>query len=347
MTRVEKTVFISYRRADEPWAVAVFGDLTHHGYDVFVDYDGIASGRFETVIFENIRARAHFLVLLTPTALERCGDPKDWMRREIEYALDNRRNIVPAMLKGFKFGTPAIATQLIGKLGALKEYNGLEIPEGYFPQAMERLRSRFLNVPVDAVLHPASDSAQQVAKEQKHKATMALEASRAAEQKDAVTVALGVQENKLANQERRAETRPHAVLAQDRQSNSFRAGDRTRPLERVLGGSHTGATDLEPLIEGDQWAIRFYRTFAALVFAVGIAVVAIAFNSTLEAESIPARAFGAVFLLCLSAIPFIQFLARRDRLGLMRQLRSQEAPSDDDVRRIRELVWEMYKKGTS
>ena len=39
---------------------------------------------------------------------------------------------------------------------------------------MERLRNKFLNVPVDAVLHPASDSAQQAAKEQKDKATMAL-----------------------------------------------------------------------------------------------------------------------------------------------------------------------------
>jgi hypothetical protein len=39
---------------------------------------------------------------------------------------------------------------------------------------MERLRNRFLNVPVDAVVHPASKSAQHIAKEQKDKATMAL-----------------------------------------------------------------------------------------------------------------------------------------------------------------------------
>jgi hypothetical protein len=174
MGRIEKTVFVSYRRTDESWALAVFGDLTHHGYDVFVDYDGIASGHFGTVIFENIRARAHFLVLLTPTALERCGDPKDWMRREIEAALDNRRNIVPVMLEGFKFGTPAIASQLIGKLAALKEYNGLEVPGGYFSPAMERLRNKFLSVSLDTVLHPASLSAQQAATEQKGKAARAL-----------------------------------------------------------------------------------------------------------------------------------------------------------------------------
>jgi formylglycine-generating enzyme required for sulfatase activity len=174
MGRIEKTVFISYRRADEPWALAVFGDLTQHGYDVFVDYDGIASGNFETAILENIKARAHFLVLLTPTALERCSDPEDWMRREIEAALDSQRNIVPLMLEGFTFGAPATADRLTGKLAALKAYNGLEIPKGYFPQAMERLRNRFLKVPVDATLHSASVSAQQVAKEQKARAEVAL-----------------------------------------------------------------------------------------------------------------------------------------------------------------------------
>jgi hypothetical protein len=175
MGRIEKTVFISYRRTDGAWGLAVFQDLTQHGYDVFIDYDGIASGNFEPVILENIKARAHFLVLLTPTALERCNDPEDWMRREIEAALDSERNIVPVMLEGFNFGTPTPAGRLTGKLAALKKYNGLEIPGArYFSSEMERLRNRFLNVRVDAVLHPASDSAQQVANEQKDKATMAL-----------------------------------------------------------------------------------------------------------------------------------------------------------------------------
>ena len=62
MGRIEKTVFISYRRVDEPWGLAIFQNLTQHGYDAFIDYDGIASGNFETAILENIRARAHFLV---------------------------------------------------------------------------------------------------------------------------------------------------------------------------------------------------------------------------------------------------------------------------------------------
>jgi hypothetical protein len=174
MGRIEKTVFISYRRADEPWALAVFGDLTHHGYDVFIDFDGISSGDFATVIFENIKARAHFLVLLTPKALVGSSDPEDWMRREIEVALDSRRNLVPLMLEDFDFVTPVIAAQLSGKLAALKQYNGLRIPKGYFPAAMERLRDKFLSVSLDTVLHPASLSAQQAAAEQRSKAARVL-----------------------------------------------------------------------------------------------------------------------------------------------------------------------------
>src|ERR1035437_1116378 len=105
MGRIEKTVFISYRRTNFPWALAIFQDLTQNGYDVFFDFTGLAAGDFESVILENIRARAHFLVLLPPSAVDRCGDPADWLRREIEAALDSQRNIVPLMLEGFDFGT--------------------------------------------------------------------------------------------------------------------------------------------------------------------------------------------------------------------------------------------------
>jgi tetratricopeptide (TPR) repeat protein len=167
MDRIEKTVFLSYRRTNIPWALAIFKDLTQHGYDVFFDFKGIASGDFERVILGNITARAHFLVLLTPSALERCDDPADWFRREIQTALDSERNIVPLILEEFDFGTPKIANQLTGRLAALKHYNGVRIPPDYFDEAMERLRSKYLNVPLSAVLHPASLPAQRAATQQK------------------------------------------------------------------------------------------------------------------------------------------------------------------------------------
>ena len=173
MERIEKTVFISYRRESSFLALAIFQNLEAHGYDVFFDYIKVASGSFESVILENIKARAHFLVVLTPSALEECGRPEDWLRREIETALNSQRNVVPLMVEGFDFGAPKIAELLTGPLDRLQHYNGLKIYPEYFMEAMERLRSKFLNIPLQAVPHPPSAAAKRAAVEQKEAARAA------------------------------------------------------------------------------------------------------------------------------------------------------------------------------
>ncbi len=145
MTRIEKTVFISYRRTNLPWALFVYQNLTMHGYDVFFDYQSIDSGNFESVILDNIKARAHFIVILTPSALENCNKPSDWLRREIETAMDENRNIVPLMVENFDFGSTYAKEALTGKLTGLVNYNGLPVPNAYALEAMERLRERYLN----------------------------------------------------------------------------------------------------------------------------------------------------------------------------------------------------------
>ena len=89
MAEVEKTVFISYRRAASSYfSRAIFQDLRSHGYDVFLDVESIDSGGFENVIMNQIAARAHFLAVLTPSSIERFTVPRDWFRREIEQAMD-------------------------------------------------------------------------------------------------------------------------------------------------------------------------------------------------------------------------------------------------------------------
>lgn len=173
MQRTEKTVFLSYRRTNAPWALAISQSLTQHGFDVFFDFNGIASGDFAKVIIENIKARAHFIVLLTRSALDRCNEPDDWLRREIETALEIKRNIVPLTLEGFDFATPKIISQLTGTLAPLKSYNALSVPAEYFAEAMTRLREKYLNLPLEAVLHPASASAQRVAKSEQNAASAA------------------------------------------------------------------------------------------------------------------------------------------------------------------------------
>lgn len=156
--RVEKTVFISYRRTNVYNALAIYQNLIHNGYDVFFDYDSIKSGDFAQIILNQIGARAHFVVLLTPSALERCNEPGDWLRKEIEHAIDTKRNIIPLMFEGFSFKD--VEQYLTGKMALLKNYNAMRVPSDYFNAAMDRLRDDYLNIALDTVIHPAPPAQQ-------------------------------------------------------------------------------------------------------------------------------------------------------------------------------------------
>jgi tetratricopeptide (TPR) repeat protein len=154
MSKIEKTVFISYRRTNSFHALAIYQALRARGYDVFIDYASIDSGKFDDIILNQIKARAHFIVILTPSALERCDDPNDWVRIEILTALESERNIVPVMFDGFDWKQDVVA-KLPDVLRGLSRYNGLPVPASllYFDMAMELIHSKFLDKPVDVVLH--------------------------------------------------------------------------------------------------------------------------------------------------------------------------------------------------
>jgi len=161
-TDTEKTVFISYRRSVSAFiARAVFQDLRYNSFDVFMDVESINAGAFDTVILNQIAARAHFLVVLTPGAVERCAEPGDWLRREIEHAMALERNIVPLMVNNFDFRDAE--KYLTGKLETLSRYNALHVPHDYFEEAMSRLRTRFLKaVPGQIEITPPPTSEQPV-----------------------------------------------------------------------------------------------------------------------------------------------------------------------------------------
>jgi acyl carrier protein len=154
------TVFISYRRKAS-WSIAraIFMDLREHGYDVFMDVESIDSGTFDTIILNQIAARAHFLVILASNTLERCIEPGDWLRREIEHAIDLNRNIVPVLVENFQFDDKT-RRYLTGKLEKLPRFNALTVPHEYFDAAMEKLRTRFLKQPVQGPIVSAPEKDQ-------------------------------------------------------------------------------------------------------------------------------------------------------------------------------------------
>ena len=93
----ERTVFISYRRdaTGKAFARSIKEVLTHHGYDAFLDVDCLDAGKWATQILTQVPKRSHFLLLLTPGALDRCIQEDDWVRKEFLNAVATGRNIVP------------------------------------------------------------------------------------------------------------------------------------------------------------------------------------------------------------------------------------------------------------
>jgi tetratricopeptide (TPR) repeat protein len=158
MDNINNTVFISYRRNVSSFiARAIFSELRSKGYDVFMDVESIDSGIFSRIILNQIAARAHFLVILSPGTIERFIEPGDWMRREIEESMRLKRNIIPVFVNGFQFDDTT-AEYLSGRLNKLKGYNGINLLHDYFEAGIDKLAKRFLTDPVDVNIRHLSDS---------------------------------------------------------------------------------------------------------------------------------------------------------------------------------------------
>lgn len=159
MTDPQQTVFISYRRStSRHLARAVFMDLRANGWDAFLDVNTIDSGAFDSVILNQIAARAHFVILMSPGAFERCADESDWLRREIEEALRLERNIVPIIEEGVDFQRE---TQYLPETirETFSKQNGVRLFHDYFEEGLEKLRTRFLKQRLQGriVTAPTSD----------------------------------------------------------------------------------------------------------------------------------------------------------------------------------------------
>ena len=165
MSDPQKTVFISYRRsASKHLARSIFMDLRANGYDVFLDVNTIDNGAFDTIILNQIAARAHFILLISPGSMERCANDGDWLRREIEEAIRLNRNIVPIFEEGVNFEQD-IQTLPAATRNYLSRMNGIRLFHDYFEAAMDNLRIRYLKSPVYVeIKEPSTDELLEVAK---------------------------------------------------------------------------------------------------------------------------------------------------------------------------------------
>ena len=110
----EYDIFISYRRnGGDDTARIMNAELTKRGFSVFIDFDELKDGTFESRILTAIKRSKIFLLILSEGSLERCcKDSEDWVRREILYAAKHGLKIVPLHYYDQKFfGFPSSLPQ--------------------------------------------------------------------------------------------------------------------------------------------------------------------------------------------------------------------------------------------
>lgn len=133
-------IFISYRRdGGDMMAHILYERLTQKGYSVFQDVESLRSGKFNTAIYEKIEQCKDVILILPPNSLDRCIDEEDWVRKEIIFALKNKKNIIPIMLRGFTW-----PEELPKEIEDIRYFNGLVANTEYFDQFLVKLCDFFV-----------------------------------------------------------------------------------------------------------------------------------------------------------------------------------------------------------
>ena len=100
-------IFISYRRSDGKHTARLFkSEFERRGYRAFLDFDDLTDGKFDKRIENAILDAPIFLMILTNDYFARCNEEDDWVRREIECALENEKVIIPVNYDGNLNGIP-------------------------------------------------------------------------------------------------------------------------------------------------------------------------------------------------------------------------------------------------
>ena len=113
------------------------------GLSVFLDLEELRSGPFNTKLYEAIDSCENFVLVLPPNSLDRCEVENDWLRLEIEYAIRQKKNIIPVMMVGFVF-----PDSLPTSLEMLPYFNGVQSSREYFDAAVKKIISMLKGVNV-------------------------------------------------------------------------------------------------------------------------------------------------------------------------------------------------------
>ncbi|XP_054717829.1 NAD(+) hydrolase sarm1-like isoform X2 [Uloborus diversus] len=136
-------VFVSYRRSNGSQLASLLKvHLQLRGFTVFIDVERLEAGKFDNNLLNSIRQAKHFLLVLTPNALERCindTECKDWVHKEIVEALQSQCNIIP-ILDNFQWPEPETLPE---DMRAVCYFNGVRWIHDYQDACVDKLE-RFM-----------------------------------------------------------------------------------------------------------------------------------------------------------------------------------------------------------
>ncbi|ESO95392.1 hypothetical protein LOTGIDRAFT_215051 [Lottia gigantea] len=131
--------FISYRRSNGSQLASLLKvHLQLRGFSVFIDIERLTAGKFDENLLKSIKLAKHFILVLTPNALDRCigdNDQKDWVHKEITTAMAGGCNIIPLM---DNFDWPA-ADKLPTDMKSIVYFNGIRWIHDYQDACVDKL----------------------------------------------------------------------------------------------------------------------------------------------------------------------------------------------------------------
>ena len=132
-------IFISYRRdGGDALARSIYERLDKDGYECFFDNEALGAGKFDAALYEKIDECIDFLLVLSLKGLDRCNSPDDWVRLEVERAIEKKKNIIPVMASDFEFPETEALPESIREL---PKYQSLRFDMDLFGECIQKLES--------------------------------------------------------------------------------------------------------------------------------------------------------------------------------------------------------------
>lgn len=136
-------IFISYKRKSALMASNLYYRLVDRGYSVFFDLDEMRRDRFDEQIYSYISNAQDVFVILEEGSLDSVFEGNysdDWFCKELIFALNKNKNIIPLLLDDFKMPSQNLLPEELKGLSLINSlpFGGLTYFDDYIDKLIEK-----------------------------------------------------------------------------------------------------------------------------------------------------------------------------------------------------------------